>query len=127
MTETIISVSSDSHSMKLPVTVIGDTIMVSSGSVTFDNVQYVLQEDETYTVTPRQVVTNVSAYLVLDITKEPFMLRVFVDESLEDGVDVPYTFESEGDYQLLSFLYVIKVPAQATDLSKLNITRWIVE
>jgi len=124
MTEsTIISYANPTdHAVDLPLSLSSLVITVPVGSVTYGGVSYALTAPETHTVGSYAVDCTVLGALVLDTTNSN-TLRVFVDEFLHDGIDVPYEFDSS-PYDLITFLYQLDVPAGATDLSTLDWYRW---
>lgn len=112
------------HLMDLEVTILGSEVRVLAGTVRFNSVEYELTEDELYTATLRNFPTNVQAYVILDRTPPSPELRVFVDETVQNAIDVPYKFERDGDYELFAYLYQFTVPAGTTALDDLDWNHW---
>ena len=115
----------DLHAMDLPVALEGGLITVSSGIVKADGQDYSLEEDETFTVVSRPVLTEVIGYLVLD-TFDNDSLRLFVEEIEDDGESAPYDFARGDQYTLLFYLFQVLLPADTADLAVLDYNRWVV-
>lgn len=111
------------HELDLTVTLSGDSVTVSSGLFRANEVQYNLEEDETFQATLRSADTEIIGYVVLDSQGEP---RVFVDEIQADGIDAPYDFGRSETMTLLFYLFQFIQPAGTTDLSQVTYNRWVV-
>ncbi len=112
------------HAMDFLVTLSGDTITVGAGAMKFNGVEWVLLEDEVFAVINRSEVTEIVAYIVIDSGVSPSELRVFVDDVVQDGIDVRHKFERAGRYELVAYLYRVTIPGGTTDVSALDYHRW---
>lgn len=114
------------HLLDLAVSLSGDEITVSSGTILYEGVTLELDDDEVFQVSPRTNTTEVMGYVVMD-PQDNTKIRVFVDEIEDDGVDFPYDFEQAGEYELLFYLFQFMQPPGPVDLGAIDYHRWIVE
>lgn len=113
------------HAMDFPVTLAGATITVGAGPMTFNGVEWTLLEDEVFAVVNRPEVTEIVAYIVIDRGTDPAgELRVFVDDVIQDGIDVRHKFERSAPIELVAYLYRVTIPGGTTDVSALDYHRW---
>lgn len=113
------------HAMDFPVTFAGTVITVGAGTMKFNGVDWPLLEDEVFAVINRPEVTEIVAYIVIDRGTVPAgELRVFVDDVIQDDVDVRHKFERGGSLELVAYLYRVTIPGGTTDVSALDYHRW---
>ena len=118
-------VAADRHAMDFPVTLSGATITVGAGTMKYNGVDWPLLDDEVFTVVNRPDETEIVAYIVIDRGTVPAgELRVFVDDVIQDGIDVRHKFERSERYELVAYLYRVTIPGGTTDVSTLDYHRW---
>jgi hypothetical protein len=92
-------------------------IQTDAGIFHLGGVSHELLSNEVFTLTPQSVVQSITASLVLDGST----VELVVDEVLHDGVDESFVFD-DSSYEYLAPLWMITVPADATDFSGLDLT-----
>lgn len=112
-----------------PVVLSGLTITVQCDGIEIKikGTTYTFASDEEFVVTNRAEITHLVGYIVVDTTPDPDEVRVYVDEVIEDGVDVPFDFPRGGQYDLHAYLYAVKIPAVTSDLAGIDHDRWRVQ
>lgn len=107
--------------MDLSVTMQDGSVRVGGGTVVMEGRSDTL-EAETISIAVREFATVVICYLVRQQSTDTLLL--FVDEHVQDGLDLPYIFSRDGDYHLLAYLFMLTVPAGTNDLRTLDYDRW---
>jgi hypothetical protein len=100
--------------VQLVVEQTGMQITVKAGTFKLSDVVETLEEDQEVTIPVRTVDTDVIGYLVR--VKADGKIAVFVDEVQRDGLDDLYNFTSKSPWKLISNLFLVRVPADATTL-----------
>jgi hypothetical protein len=109
------------HYMDLAVEMLNGAIFVHGGEVTYDGTVYDMP-DETVPIPVREYPTLIFGFLVF--VKKDGELALFVDEHIQDGVDMSYEFTRDGPYVLFAYLFRVTVPAGTNDLRALPYDRW---
>lgn len=96
-------------------------VHVGAGTAVLRGVEYVFG-GETIPIQSRAHDTSVIGYLVIDTDTDE--LVIFVDEHVQDGIDMPYIFDRGDRYRLEAHLFSFTVPVNASDLSAIDYNRW---
>jgi hypothetical protein len=107
--------------MDVAVSLVAAGISVAGGTVVMEGRSESLAQ-EIVAIPSRAFPALVFGYLVRERATDSLLL--FVDEHVQDGVDAGYTFERDGPYALLAYLFRVTVPAGTTDLRGLTYDRW---
>jgi hypothetical protein len=103
----------------------GLDITVEAGTFVHAGTTYVLPSDFTAAVTPDGANTLwLSLYLAIEISSGDVV--VFLDEILEDGVDIPYDWDASATHTRICQLASIQVAAAAADLDDAPADVWAV-
>ena len=98
-------------------------VKVALGAVTIAGAQYMLGDDEEYTIQDRTGESTIVGYLIYDSVATE--VRVIVDDFL-DGED-SYNFDTDSDHKLLAVLFQATIPPNTTDMNTVtwNVTRFV--
>jgi hypothetical protein len=105
----------------LSVELRGDAVHVGAGTTVLRGARHAFG-GETIPIQRRSYDTSVIGYLVIDT--DTGELVVFVDEHVQDGIDMPYIFGRDDRYRLEAHLFSFVVPANVIDLTSLDYNRW---
>jgi len=108
------------NAVDLPVTVNGLTLTVGQGSFIIAGVTYTLAADADFLAVNRATETWLYIHLVKVIADSS--IAVFVDEVIDDGIDLLYVFGGS-PYKMLHRVVVAKIPANTADLVNADIER----
>jgi len=102
------------HEVALGVTqTAADELTVAAGEFKCSETDYELLSPAVFALTPQSDDQIITAYLAIEVSSGNVV--VLVDEHIQDGVDMAY--QGGPDYTLLCRIFVLHVPASATDLS----------
>jgi len=94
------------------VTVDGADLVIGAGTFTIGKTEYVLAEQQEYTIVNRAEVAEVSAFLAVEKATDTTV--VIVDEFVHDGADIALQWGRGGPYLFLTKIYTAVVPAGST-------------
>ena len=104
----------------LEVGIKGNLVSIPAGFVTLARLEYSLEDTTEYLYTSKEVRSVLEGHLVLT---EDDKLAVFVDEIVDDGVDVPYTWKSS-TLTYCAPLFRLDVPGGTENLEDLDLLLW---
>ena len=116
----------------LPVSLSGLVVTVACAGqvIRINGVDHTFADDEEFTVSDRSDAAFIRAFIVVDTnppgppgTEE---VRVFVDEVVDDGVDVSHSFDRDGDLVPHAMLYALDIPANTAYLAGIDHNRWCI-
>jgi hypothetical protein len=102
----------------LTVSVVGNTITVSAGTITVEDLEdYAFPESEYVHTVDGANIVGLTGFIVRDTSDDS--LQLFVDEFVFDGGDVPYDFSSGTLVnKFMIFNWMIQVGADAVDANE---------
>jgi hypothetical protein len=101
----------------------GMDIIVNPGTFRISGIDYVLKMRQRFTVQNRPVAASLTGFLVLFVENSVSEVGLFVDEVLEDGIDIPYQF-TEASLVYIATLFQAKIPANASGLDNVVIDHY---